>query len=113
MLRSFRDEGRQFDVVILNPPSSPSATDRSIAARGYKDINWLAMRLLRPGGLLATFSCSGSDRPRPLPEDRFWGSVNAGRDAQIIAKLGQGADHPILLSFPEGEYLKGLLCRVD
>jgi len=114
VLRSFRDEGRQFDMVILDPPKfARSKAELDGATRGYKDINLLALKLLAPRGLLATFSCSGLVAPDLFQKIVFGASVDAGRDAQIIAKLGQGADHPILLSFPEGEYLKGLLCRVD
>ena len=114
VLRSFRDEGRQFDMVILDPPKfARSKAEVDGATRGYKDINLLGLKLLAPGGLLATFSCSGLVTPDLFQKIVFGASVDAGRDAQIIAKLGQGTDHPILLSFPEGEYLKGLLCRVD
>jgi 23S rRNA (cytosine1962-C5)-methyltransferase len=114
VLRSYRDEGRQFDMVILDPPKfARSKAELDGATRGYKDINLLALKLLAPGGLLATFSCSGLVTPDLFQKIVFGASADAGRDAQIIARLGQGADHPILLSFPEGEYLKGLLCRVD
>lgn len=113
VLRAFRDEGRQFDLVILDPPKfAKSKADLDGAARGYKDINLLGLKLLAPGGLLATFSCSGLVTPELFQKIVFGASVDAGRDAQIIARLGQGADHPIRLSFPEGEYLKGLLCRI-
>jgi 23S rRNA (cytosine1962-C5)-methyltransferase len=113
VLRAFRDEGRQFDLVILDPPKfAKGKSDVPAAARGYKDINLLGFKLLAPGGLLATFSCSGSVTPDLFQKIVFGASLDAGRDAQILAKLGQGVDHPILLSFPEGEYLKGLLCRV-
>ncbi len=113
VLRAFREEGRQFDMVILDPPKfAKSKADLDGATRGYKDINLLGLKLLAPGGLLATFSCSGLVTPDLFQKIVFGASVDAGRDAQIIAKLGQGPDHPILLSFPEGEYLKGLLCRV-
>ncbi len=113
VLRALRDEGRQFDLVILDPPKfAKSKAELDGATRGYKDINLLGLRLLAPGGLLATFSCSGLVTPDLFQKIVFGASVDAGRDAQIIAKLGQGPDHPILLSFPEGEYLKGLLCRV-
>jgi 23S rRNA (cytosine1962-C5)-methyltransferase len=114
VLRSFRDEGRQFDMVILDPPKfARSKAELDGATRGYKDINLLGLKLLASGGLLATFSCSGLVTPDLFQKIVFGASVDAGRDAQIVAKLGQGSDHPILLSFPEGEYLKGLLCRVD
>ena len=113
VLRAFRDEGRQFDLVILDPPKfARSKAELAGAMRGYKDINLLGFRLLAPGGLLATFSCSGLVSADLFQKIVFGASVDAGRDAQIIAKLGQGADHPILLSFPESEYLKGLLCRL-
>jgi 23S rRNA (cytosine1962-C5)-methyltransferase len=113
VLRAFRDEGRQFDLVMLDPPKfARGKADLLSATRGYKDINLLGFKLLGPGGLLATFSCSGSVTPDLFQKVVFGASLDAGRDAQIMAKLGQGPDHPILLSFPEGEYLKGLLCRV-
>lgn len=112
VLRAMRDEGRQFDLVILDPPKfARSKAELEGATRGYKDINLLGLKLLAPGGLLATFSCSGLVTPDLFQKIVFGASVDAGRDAQIIAKLSQGPDHPILLSFPEGEYLKGLLCR--
>jgi 23S rRNA (cytosine1962-C5)-methyltransferase len=112
VLREFRDEGRTFDLVILDPPKfARSKAELDSAARGYKDINLLGLKLLAPGGLLATFSCSGLVTPDLFQKIVFGASIDAGRRGQIIAKLSQGPDHPILLSFPEGEYLKGLLCR--
>jgi 23S rRNA (cytosine1962-C5)-methyltransferase len=113
VLRAFRDEGRRFDLVILDPPKfARSRAEVDAATRGYKDINLLGLKLLAPGGLLATFSCSGLVSADLFQKIVFGASADAGRDAQIIARLSQGPDHPILLSFPEGEYLKGLLCRV-
>jgi 23S rRNA (cytosine1962-C5)-methyltransferase len=113
VLRAFRDEGQQFDLVILDPPKfAKSKSDVPRATRGYKDINLLGLKLLTSGGLLATFSCSGAVTPDLFQKVVFGASLDAGREVQILAKLGQGADHPILLTFPEGEYLKGLLCRV-
>jgi 23S rRNA (cytosine1962-C5)-methyltransferase len=113
VLRYYRDEGRQFDMVILDPPKFVhSQRDIKQASRGYKDLNWLALRLLRPGGLLATFSCSGRVSADLFQKIVFGAAVDAGRDVQIIQQLGQAADHPILLTFPESAYLKGLLCRV-
>jgi 23S rRNA (cytosine1962-C5)-methyltransferase len=112
-LRRWRDENRQFDLVILDPPkfaAAPAQVER--AARGYKDINWLACRLLRPGGLLATFSCSGAIDRDLFQKIVFGAALDAGREARIVAHLSQGPDHPVLLSFPEGAYLKGLLCQV-
>jgi 23S rRNA (cytosine1962-C5)-methyltransferase len=113
VLRTFRDEGRQFDLVILDPPKfAGRKSELAGATRGYKDINLLGLKLLAPGGMLATFSCSGLVTPDLFQKVLFGASVDAGRDAQILAHLSQGPDHPILLSFPESEYLKGLLCRV-
>jgi 23S rRNA (cytosine1962-C5)-methyltransferase len=113
VLRHFRDEGRDFDLVILDPPkfAASQAQVRS-ATRGYKDVNLLAMQLLRPGGLLVTFSCSGLVSSDLFRKIVFGASVDAGRDVQIIELLGQGPDHPVLLTFPESAYLKGLVCRV-
>lgn len=113
VLRYFRETGRQFDAVILDPPKfahTQGQIDR--AARGYKDLNWLALRLLRPEGVLATFSCSGLVTADLFQKIVFGAAVDAGRDAQIVQHLAQSADHPVLLSFPESAYLKGLLCRV-
>lgn len=113
VLRYFRETGRQFDAVILDPPKfahNHGQIDR--ATRGYKDLNWLALRLLRPDGVLATFSCSGLISAELFQKVVFGAAVDAGRDVQILQHLGQAADHPVLLSFPESAYLKGLLCRV-
>ncbi len=112
-LRTLRDQGRQFDLVILDPPKfAPTAGFAEKAARGYKDINLLGFKLLRPGGLLFTCSCSGG-----ISEDLFQkiiagAALDAGVDAQIVHHLHASADHPVLLSFPEGAYLKGLVLRV-
>lgn len=113
VLRYFRDSECLFDVVILDPPKfAHSQRDLNRAARGYKDLNWLAFRLLQPGGLLATFSCSGRVSADLFQKIVFSAAVDAGRDAQIIHRLEQAPDHPVLLTFPESAYLKGLLCRV-
>jgi 23S rRNA (cytosine1962-C5)-methyltransferase len=112
-LRKLRDQGRTFDFIILDPPKfAPTAAFAEKAARGYKDINLLGFKLLRPGGLLATYSCSGG-----ISEDLFQkiiagAALDAGVDAQIVQHLHASADHPVLLSFPEGAYLKGLLLRI-
>lgn len=113
VLRDWRAAHRQFDVIILDPPKfvhNQTQIDRG--ARAYKDINLLAMQLLSPGGVLATFSCSGLVSADLFQKILFGAAVDAGRDAQIVERLSQGPDHPISLTFPEGEYLKGLLCRV-
>lgn len=113
VLRQYRDEGRSFDLIILDPPKfAYSQSQVQAACRGYKDINLLAMQMLRPGGILFTFSCSGLVSPELFQKVVFGAGVDAGRDVQVIEKLTQGFDHPILLSFPESEYLKGFICRV-
>jgi 23S rRNA (cytosine1962-C5)-methyltransferase len=113
VLRQYRDEERNFDLIVLDPPKfAYSQSQVQAACRGYKDINLLAMQMLRPGGILFTFSCSGLVSPELFQKVVFGASVDAGRNVQIIEKLSQGFDHPILLSFPESEYLKGFICRV-
>jgi 23S rRNA (cytosine1962-C5)-methyltransferase len=113
VLRRFVADGRRFDAVILDPPKfAYSQAHRNRAARGYKDINLQALRLIRPGGLLITFSCSGLVSPELFQKIVFAAAEDAGREVQILEKLSQGPDHPIRLSFPESEYLKGLICRV-
>lgn len=112
-LRKFRDEGRRFDLVILDPPKfAPTAAHAEKAARGYKDINLMGFKLLRPGGLLATFSCSGGIDDALFQKIVAGAALDAGVDASIVEWLHQGADHPVSLAFPESAYLKGLLCRV-
>jgi 23S rRNA (cytosine1962-C5)-methyltransferase len=83
------------------------------AARGYKDINLLAFKLLRPGGLLATFSCSGGVSADLFQKIVAGAALDAGVNALIMERLFQGPDHPVALNFPEGAYLKGLILRVD
>jgi 23S rRNA (cytosine1962-C5)-methyltransferase len=113
LLRHFRDTERQFDVVILDPPKfAHTQRDVQRAARGYKDLNWLALRLLRSNGLLATFSCSGVISADLLQKIVFGAMIDARRDAQIIDTFMQAPDHPVALAIPESAYLKGLLCRV-
>ena len=113
ILRKFRDEQRQFDVVILDPPKFASMQkDIRKASRAYKDINWLAMRILRPGGFLLTFSCSGLISEDLFQKIVFSSALDAGRDAQIIKRCYQPSDHPVRLTFPEGQYLNGLVCRI-
>jgi len=112
-LRTYRDSGRDFDVIILDPPKfAHSQSQVEAACRGYKDINLLAFELLRPGGTLITFSCSGAVNADLFQKVVFGASVDAKRQAQIVGWLGQPEDHPTLLAFPEGRYLKGLVCRV-
>jgi 23S rRNA (cytosine1962-C5)-methyltransferase len=113
LLRQYRHEGRQFDIVILDPPKfAHNQGQLERATRGYKDINLIAMQLLRPGGLLATFSCSGLVSADLFQKVVFGAALDSQRDVQIVERLSQAPDHPMLLTFPEGEYLKGLICRV-
>jgi 23S rRNA (cytosine1962-C5)-methyltransferase len=112
-LRKFRDEGDKFDIIVLDPPKyapSRSALDR--ASRAYKDLNRLGMQLLNSGGLLATFSCSGAMDMETFKQVLAWAALDAGKQVQFIHQFHQPEDHPVRASFPEGEYLKGLLCRV-
>jgi 23S rRNA (cytosine1962-C5)-methyltransferase len=113
VLRGLRDRGRSFDLIVLDPPKfAATASQRQGAARGYKDINLLAFKLLAPGGLLVTFSCSGAVGGELFQSIVAGAALDAGVDAQVVERLGQSPDHPVLLSFPEAEYLKGLICRV-
>jgi 23S rRNA (cytosine1962-C5)-methyltransferase len=112
-LRVFKDAGETFDIIILDPPKyapSRSALDR--ASRAYKDLNRIAMLLLNKGGLLATFSCSGAMDLETFKQVLAWAALDAGKQVQFIGQFCQPGDHPVRSSFPEGEYLKGLLCRV-
>jgi 23S rRNA (cytosine1962-C5)-methyltransferase len=112
-LRKLRDQGRRFDAIVLDPPKfAPTAAFAERAARGYKDINLLAFKLLRPGGMLLTFSCSGGVSRDLFQKIVAGAASDAGADAQILRWLSAAPDHPVALAFPEGEYLKGLLCRV-
>ncbi|NPV09602.1 MAG: 23S rRNA (cytosine(1962)-C(5))-methyltransferase RlmI [Anaerolineae bacterium] len=113
VLRRFRDAGRLFDVVVLDPPRfAQSARQVQAACRGYKDINLLGLGLLRPGGVLATFSCSGLVSADLFQKVVFGAAVDARREVQVLETLSQAPDHPISITFPESRYLKGLLCRV-
>ena len=112
-LRKFRDRGRSFDAVILDPPkfaATSAQVDR--AARGYKDVNLLAFKLLRVGGYLLTFSCSGGVNPQLFQKIVADAALDAGVDAVIIGWLSQASDHPAKVYFPEGRYLKGLMCQI-
>lgn len=111
LLRKFRDEARSFDMVILDPPKfAPTSAHADKASRAYKDINLLAFKLLRPGGILVTFSCSGGVDAALFQKIVASAALDAGVDATIIEHLSQGNDHPVSLHFPEGAYLKGLVC---
>ena len=113
LLRKLRDRARSFDLIVLDPPKfAPTAAHAEKASRAYKDINLLAFKLLRPGGLLFTFSCSGGVSRELFQKIVAGAALDAGVDAQIVEHLSAGADHPVALNFPEGDYLKGLICRV-
>jgi 23S rRNA (cytosine1962-C5)-methyltransferase len=113
-LRAMKNSGQRFDMIILDPPKfAPSASHADSAARAYKDINVLGFRLLNPGGLLMTYSCSGGIGPEHFQQIVADAAVDAGRDARILRRLAASPDHPVALHFGEGEYLKGLLCQVD
>jgi 23S rRNA (cytosine1962-C5)-methyltransferase len=109
-LRLLRDRGTKFDLVVLDPPKfAPTAAQVQKAARAYKDINLWALKLLAPGGLLATFSCSGGVSAELFQSIVAGAALDAGAEAKIIERFTAAADHPVALEFPEGEYLKGLL----
>jgi len=111
-LRRYAAIGRTFDAVILDPPKfARSARDVKQACRAYKDINLAALKLLRPGGTLITFSCSHHVDRDLFQKTVAYAALDARRDVQIVQRLHQAADHPVSLNFPEGEYLKGLICR--
>lgn len=113
VLRQYRDARRQFDLIILDPPKfAESRSQVEGAMRGYKDINLLAFKLLRPGGVLFTFSCSGLITPDLFQKIVAGAALDAEREACILQRLTQAPDHPVALNFPEGEYLKGLVCQV-
>lgn len=108
-LRLFHKEGRSFDAIVLDPPKfAPTAAHAERAARAYKDINRLAFKLLEPGGLLFTYSCSGGIAPELFHKIVASAGTDAGVDGFILERLGGAPDHPMTICFPEGEYLKGL-----
>ncbi len=108
-LRSFKAEDRRFDLIVLDPPKfAPSAAHAQRAARAYKDINLFGFRLLAPGGILMTYSCSGGIGQELFQKIVAGAGIDAGVDARIIHRLSAAPDHPIGLAVPEGEYLKGL-----
>jgi len=113
-LRTFRDQGLKFDLIILDPPKfAPTSAQAQRAARGYKDINLLALKLLTPGGFLATFSCSGGINQEFFQKIIASAVLDARINAQIMGYLHQRFDHPIAVNFPEGAYLKGFIIRVS
>ncbi|HUQ52017.1 MAG TPA: class I SAM-dependent methyltransferase [Gammaproteobacteria bacterium] len=112
-LRALRQQGTRFDVVVLDPPKFVHSADQvNAGSRGYKDINMLGLALVRPGGVLATFSCSGHVDAALFQKIVAGAAVDADRAAQILERLAQPPDHPVATEFPEGDYLKGLILRV-
>lgn len=112
-LRAFADAGERFDLIVLDPPKyAPSRSSLDKAARAYKDLNRRGLMLLESGGLLATFSCSAAMDIGTFKQVLAWAALDAGKEIQFIRQFSQPEDHPVRASFPEGEYLKGLLCRV-
>lgn len=112
-LRALSDRGKRFDAIVLDPPRfAPTSAQAQKAARGYKDINRLAFKLLNPGGILCTFSCSGGISAELFQKIVADAALDAEVRASVVGWLGQPADHPVSLAFPEGRYLKGLICRV-
>ncbi|THF63089.1 23S rRNA (cytosine(1962)-C(5))-methyltransferase RlmI [Pseudothauera nasutitermitis] len=112
-LRALRAEGRRFELIVLDPPKfAPSAAHAERAARAYKDINLQAFRLLEPGGILMTYSCSGGVGLELFQKIVAGAAVDAGVEARILHRLAAAADHPVGLAVPEGEYLKGLACQI-
>ena len=108
-LRSCLKDGRRFDAIVLDPPKfAPTASHAERAARAYKDINRLAFKLLEPGGLLLTFSCSGGIGAELFHKIVAGAAMDAGADGAILRRLEGAPDHPTTMCFPEGEYLKGL-----
>jgi len=111
-LRKFRDENTRFDLIILDPPKfAPTIIQVPKAARAYKDINLLALKLLNKNGILFTFSCSGGVAMDLFQKIIADAALDADADVKILEKLHQSADHPVSINFPEGEYLKGLICQ--
>jgi 23S rRNA (cytosine1962-C5)-methyltransferase len=112
-LRYLRDKNEKFDLIMLDPPKfAPTARHVSKAARGYKDINLLGFKLLRKDGLLCTFSCSGGIGHELFQKIVAGAALDAGVNVRILKRFSQAVDHPVLLNFPEGEYLKGLLLQL-
>jgi 23S rRNA (cytosine1962-C5)-methyltransferase len=112
-MRKLRDRGMAFDLIVLDPPKfAPTSAQVERASRAYKDINLLALKLLRSGGFLVTFSCSGGVSAELFQKIVFAAALDAGVQAQIVQRLDQAFDHPVALNFPEGAYLKGLVLHV-
>ncbi|UGA56273.1 class I SAM-dependent methyltransferase [Vibrio sp. VB16] len=113
LLREYRDQGTKFDVVIMDPPKFISSRQNiTSGAKGYKDINMLAMQILNPGGTLLTYSCSGLMSADLFQKVIADAAVDSGRSVKFIERFEQAADHVIDSAYPEGFYLKGFACKV-
>jgi 23S rRNA (cytosine1962-C5)-methyltransferase len=113
VLRDYRDRAQHFDLIVLDPPKfAPTISQAERAARAYKDINLLGLKLLNPGGLLFTFSCSGGISLELFQKIVAGAASDACIEASVLGTMTQGMDHPVALNFPEGAYLKGLICSV-
>lgn len=109
-LRRFAQEGRTFDAIVLDPPKfAPTVAHAERAARAYKDINRLGLKILEPGGVLFTYSCSGGISADLFHKIVASAGTDAGVDGYIHERMGGAPDHPMTIAFPEGEYLKGLV----
>jgi 23S rRNA (cytosine1962-C5)-methyltransferase len=113
VVRALYGQEQRYGLVICDPPRlAPSRGQRARAERAYKDINMNAMRLVEPGGTLASFSCSGALDAADFSKIIAWAAIDAGREVRILRRLSQAPDHPVDPCFPESEYLKGVICRV-
>jgi 23S rRNA (cytosine1962-C5)-methyltransferase len=109
-LRQFAADGKTFDAIVLDPPKfAPTSAHAERAARAYKDINRLAFKILEPGGVLFTYSCSGGISADLFHKIVASAGADAGVDGFISERMGGAPDHPMTIAFPEGEYLKGLI----
>jgi 23S rRNA (cytosine1962-C5)-methyltransferase len=114
LLRQYKEEGKQFDMVILDPPKFAENKNQLVGAcRGYKDINRVAMQIVKPGGLLLTFSCSGLIEESLFQKVVADAALDANRGCLFLERLSQASDHPIASFYPEGHYLKGLVCLIQ
>ncbi|KKA45909.1 class I SAM-dependent methyltransferase [Salinivibrio sp. KP-1] len=114
LLRTYREQGERFDVIVMDPPKfAESKSQLNGACRGYKDINMLAMQLLNPGGVLLSYSCSGLMDAGLFQKILADAALDAGKNVQFIERFAQAADHPTHSAYPEGFYLKGFACLVQ
>jgi 23S rRNA (cytosine1962-C5)-methyltransferase len=103
-----------FDIVVLDPPAfAKRHADRHKALQGYRFINAAAMKKIKPGGLLFTFSCSQAMTREMFISMTMSAALEAGRNVRILHHMGHSADHPVSIFHPEGEYLKGLVLKID